>query len=175
MPVRRCFVVSLLSVLAVLASGCNETVVFTTPGRAPPADGDLVIEVDGVARGFGKPSLATDAKGKRIVVAEIPETGTSAVIHLPETVSTVSCAALPKAVVLTTTSPLEHTGVSYNEATWTATDCSITVASIAEAAKPRAEGSFTATLVRDQDEEGQKTVEGPKTLTVKGTFDATAL
>jgi hypothetical protein len=163
------------AVAATAAPGCaDEAIVFTTPGRSPPDSGDLVIEVDGVSRGFGKARLAKDANGKPIILAEISEFAISATIRIPEIASTVSCVEQPKAIVLTTSSPLEHSNSSYNVASWSASECTITVSRIDALAKQGAEGSFSAALVRDQDEVGGRMIDGPKRLSVKGTFVASA-
>ncbi|MBK6460797.1 MAG: hypothetical protein IPF92_07285 [Myxococcales bacterium] len=173
-PLARPIMLAAASLTLAFSSACGETVEFTTPGRAPPVAGDLVIEVDGVPRGFGKPRLTKDGSYRPIIFAEIGETATEALIRIPEKASTVSCAETPKAIVLTTSSPLEHANTAYYPMDWVASECSITVSRIDAAGAQGAEGSFSATLVRAGDEVGGKTVEGPKTIVVKGTFIASA-
>lgn len=159
-----------LAILAVASSlGCSESITFETPGRAPPAADDFVIEVDGTPRGFGPGSLAKNGSGQPTIFAQL-ETKSAARITLPAKPSTTSCAEIPKAIVLTTSSPLEHANTTYNEATWSATECTITVSRIDATGTQGAEGSFTGTLVRDMNEVGGKEIDGPQTLTVKGTF-----
>jgi hypothetical protein len=159
----------LLLLVAACSLGCTAEIEFTTPGRVPPEAGDFVIEVDGVERGFGPAQLVRAGADEPTIFARIGSQS-SAEITLPAEASTVSCADRPKAIVLTTSSPLEHTDTSFKEATWSATDCSITVSRIDATATQGAEGSFSGTLVRDRDEVGGEEIVGPKTLVVQATF-----
>ena len=165
---------SRLATLALVAAGCSDPVEFMTPGRVPPQPGDLVVTVDGTRRGFGAPSLGRDAVGP-IVTARIAETATEATIRLPSQASTVTCAELPRAVVLTTSSPLEHANTTYFEMRWLATTCVITVTRMsapdAKGFVRAVEGSFSAQLTREKDEisDGRQVL-GPTNLTASGTF-----
>ena len=171
-PHRLCCLTVLLSAAATLTlSACSDPVEFTTPGRAPPEAGDLVVTIDETPRGFGKASLVKDGTGKPLVLARIAETATEARINVPTEASTVTCSDMPQAIILTTSSPLEHANTTYFEMRWLATECSITVSRIDATATQVVEGSFSGTLVREKDEisDGRE-VQGPKTLKVSGSF-----
>lgn len=178
---RRFVLLVAIVVVALSSSACSSSVDFSTPGRAPPAADDFVVNVDGTPRGFGKAKLSggwTSLSGMHLdgplIVAEIPEMAIFAVIRLPTTASTVSCLELPNGIVLSTSSPVEHANTSYVTADWSATECSIVVSRIDATATKGAEGSFSGTLVRGKDEVGGKTIEGPKSLKVTGTFIVSA-
>lgn len=157
-----------------LGACANDVITFDRPGRVPPEPEDLIIQVDGVARGFGSPELAKDGEDHPMIWAEIAETATTARIRIPRTASTMTCTDAPKAIVLETSRPAQHESSHYNIVSWSATECTITVSRIDATASKGAEGSFSATLVRDKDEVGEKTIEGPKTLVISGTFVASS-
>ncbi len=175
----KLFPISACTLLAV--TGCSDgPVEFTTPGRAPPQAGDLVITVDGTPRGFGKAEVGKDGAGKLLISAVTNETATEARINFPAVASTVTCAEMPQAVTLQTSSPLDHANAHYLLMRWLATECSITVSRVsavdAQGFVKGVEGSFTATLAREKDEIGEgREVQGPKTLKASGTFVVSTL
>jgi hypothetical protein len=156
-----------LGLCALVAACSSESRTFDTPGRAPYAESDLIVSVNGVDRGFGRPELFPN-QGKPLLsasmlTADAPSARQSAGLFLPSTPTTITCAETPAAVQLAST-------IDNHTVLWKATECTITVDTI-DVQAGRTTGRFEATLERETNEVGNADVEGPRTFTVKGTFD----